>query len=104
MRKHGNNLHCTQDEWVQVVLDSCPAVADSQASAVVAAVLAVADNPAWVALDSQEWVAVVAAAPVVVGSLLLLVAEQLQTEAAAVLATAVRLEMLLAPTAQRMHL
>lgn len=104
MRKHSNNLHCIQDEWVQVVLDSCPAVADSQALAAVAAVLAVADNPAWGVPDSQEWVAVVAAVPVVVGSLLLLVAEQHQTVTAAVLATAVRLEKRLAPTAQRMHL
>lgn len=78
-------------------------MADSLALAAVAAVLAVADNPAWAAPDSQEWEAVVAVVPVVVGSLLL-VAEQHQTVSAAVLPTVVRLGSLPAPVAHRMRL
>lgn len=78
-------------------------MADSLALAAVAAVLAVADSPAWAASDSQEWEAVVAVVPVVVGSLLL-VAEQHQTVSAAVLPTVVRLGRLPAPVAHRMRL
>lgn len=103
IQREWENLHCIQDEWVQVVLDSCQVVADSLALAAVAVVLAVADSPAWAAPDSQEWVAVVAAVPVAVGSLLL-VAEQHQTVPAAVPPTAVRLGRLPAPVAHRMHL